>query len=1162
MSTTEDGVLRRQATFDTEPINERKQGVNLQLPVIEGDKEIKPIEPSVQDIKPPDNLTNEPNVKNRTRIIDTKATIDAGVKAISEKAKNQQKIQNNETEELAKKGVDLKNTKPTKTEGNSKVNAPSKETNEPIVTSVKAVNEKEKGRPKENKKNNSGTHAKTISESTKGQREHKEHVKVDNKLAHSNALTKTVAVENTKNEAPISSINKTSTAKSNNIESKTHTKTNKKSDDKSHLSKDKEESHNKVDSSRKEPKHKTTSKAKLTHLPPVSEDKQDSISVGKGIKVKNTDKTKADSTYKEVGKNTGSKEKKHANQQIENTNKSNETVEKISGSTTDKSKIKAGISERKDTHAVTGITVGNGTTNKVKESESNTRVKVSKLTVGSAPAVTTIGGLQQTNITKEQKETEEPNNKPLQKTSVIVPNNKPLQKTSVNKVLDKSPDFELETVKKLSSPKSESITTHQNSTIAKTTSEKTIQESNYLNDTIKMENTGIFHAEGRRGESYEAIYAERNTLLKAELAYKRRIKQLEDEANGFLKSIEELTSENNSLHAKLESIEKDQSLLKHSTSDEQTLKLIQEKAELENKIQKLEKHSSLSDDAKEISKDANIQINELKAQVVKLQTENQNVNEELIKEKAEHMNDLKKLRAMEKESKSLANSVTAVESEKLDTIQDLQKGYSKLKDENIAQKNKITELEKKLNTLEFENKALSESLTQKKTELSELLGVMKDENKFDTEIKDLKSSVLKLEKEKKDIVNQHYTEKRKLEEENNEVKSKYNTSATELNELKIKLDELSSENKTFENDNKRLKSLCDSQKKEIDELKKEIQRLKAELKSIQEQLASLKQDTESATTNLQDTKSKLESTNKQLQTVVADKEAQITKLVAQVDTLNSEKDIEKNDFENEKGQLSAEVDRLRVFEKHMNNMEKELKHFVDKLEESESRRNQLSVQLEDRGYHVSSLEEQIFEFNMKVDTMTKRIGQLDREKREVETEKREWEVKRDKINDIESSNKRLMEENRRLRASLEDRTILDSNFNVNTEKAPKAREAWVSDPPPVDPIQKAIYVENKNGKKRVQIAPQAALPKRRHPFTKSSPVKNSKPPIPKKELRTSLSPSRSLEDVRRSPISPVESNPSLPELKGDGGLTYGFSYTQGYSQIHRNRIRAAQKRVY
>jgi hypothetical protein len=70
---------------------------------------------------------------------------------------------------------------------------------------------------------------------------------------------------------------------------------------------------------------------------------------------------------------------------------------------------------------------------------------------------------------------------------------------------------------------------------------KTGQRSNYRGmEPVAQRKPGS----ERMTETYEAIYEERRTLLEAEVAYKSRIKQLEDESNQFLKTIDDLRSEN------------------------------------------------------------------------------------------------------------------------------------------------------------------------------------------------------------------------------------------------------------------------------------------------------------------------------------------------------------------------------------------------------------------------------------------------------------------------------------------------------------------------------------------------------------------------------------------------------------------------------------------
>lgn len=1185
MSNTDDILVLRQATFDTDPINLRKEGANIQLPIIEGDREIKTVQSTgesgdvlKQNIDERDEIVLKINEKNRTRVIDTKADIQTGVKAISQKAKAHHKDQRN-------KVVDDKTHNDTdETENQEEGNKTSKinERKDTTVVNSKPVSEKTKPHHQQQKQsdgnknlasgsNASEQHSLTVNKNNDADLPNKkrEHLAVGLKAIIENAKSPQRKQEKLVTNKKLAKVNEEKISSEPNLqisEKKDNININVKSIKDRNKTKQEElpvsvSVKKKTNDIKAAPVHKVDeiSKPKKTNskeetnkkqhekvitLAQVNSKKEDNTSAKaiKSIKLsshtaKETIKT-IDHPQKDVVKTVSENQNKISSQQNDSSHKTDQTKGIQNKRLIDNSTAKAGISVNKDAHSASGIVVANGASPKVSADTTKTNTPVSKLTVGSAPRVTTLGEQQQN---KDQTET----------SNALSTKSKqqPVNQITIVKVSE----LELETVKQLSDRTKEKLDFN---------ADKIAQEYTISNESAKMANTGSVRSDVRRGESYDAIYAERNTLLKAEMAYKRRIKQLEDEANSFLKTIEELTAENNRMQSRLEIMESELKNSRDNNTDERLLNLQQENEVLKKQVKELENASKSVSNTKESTEGSANQLTELKAQVVKLQTENQNVNEQLIKVKAELLSESRKLHAMEKEKKSLANSVTAVESEKLDKIQDLQKDHSKMKKENQAQKDKIDELEKKLDVLEFENKTLSESLTQKKSELEELLGVMKDENKFDNEIKDLKNLVIKLEKDKKEMELKTNVERRKLQDELEETTSKYEKSKSESDELKSNNDDLVSKNKKFVSENKSLTSTRDSQKKEIEELKKEIERLKNELVDIQKELDGLKTETENAAINLKDANIKLKDTNIELQSVVSDKEGQISKLIAQIDNLRTEKDAEKHEFDHEKETLTSEIDRLKIFEKHINTMERELKHFVEKLEQSENRKEQLLNELEDKDDKISALEKQIFELNMKIDSLTKRISQLDRDKREVENDKREWEVKRDKINDIEASNKRLMEENRRLRGSLEDKHLIDSNNALTVEKTLKGREAWVDDTDQTVSLQKAVFVENKNGKKRVQIAPQPMIQKRRIPFTKSSPVKLSKPPSKKKELRTALSPSRSLEDLRKSPPSPADSSPSLPELQKDGRLTYGFSYHQGYSQIHRNRIKAAQKRVY
>ena len=654
-------------------------------------------------------------------------------------------------------------------------------------------------------------------------------------------------------------------------------------------------------------------------------------------------------------------------------------------------------------------------------------------------------------------------------------------------------------------------------------------------------------------ESYEQIYAERVTLINGEHTYKKRIKQLEDEANDFLKAIEDLRNENRHLRGRSDR-SSDMTIqgLGDNTQSEKWAALEKENVKLTNKIKDLQR------DMKSVANDE--EVRNLKAQVVQLQSDNQKVNDENEELRSTNEDNIRKMKVLEKEKKSLETNATSVDSEKLDKIHNLHNEHQELAKQLKDSHTKTRQLEKKVEVIEYENEALSEALATKKAELNEILGVMKDENKFDNELKDLKNQILKLNKDKKDIEMTKNRERRIISDKLEETKKSLEQVTCELDEMKIKHDQADKEKRKLKTELAPIKKKCDELDTQTGQLKEEVERLKRQLKESNEKYTKMINDTENASSDLQGTKDQLEKFNKELQATVTDKEDQISKLINQLDSMREERDIDKKRVNEEKEKVTKEMDKLEQYQNTNKRLETDLKRFVDKIDDARLKEKQLELQLEDKTFQLSNLEQQVFEMNMKLDNNTKRMGDLDREKREMEKEKREWDVKKDKLDDIEASNKRLLEENKRLRNQLE----LTSYGSTGKRPTDRIRgdkgisEAWVNDK---SSAQTAIYVTKENERKRVHIV-QPNVQKKKHPFSKANPVKPAKP-LNNRKLDKSKSPSRSMEDIRKAAeLRTPESEYSLPELSRDARMTVGYGAFGGYRDIHKDRIRAAHKKVY
>ena len=660
-------------------------------------------------------------------------------------------------------------------------------------------------------------------------------------------------------------------------------------------------------------------------------------------------------------------------------------------------------------------------------------------------------------------------------------------------------------------------------------------------------------------ESYEHIYAERNTLLKSEYTLKKRIKQLEDEANGFLRAIEELTAENRQLRDQLEQLEGGLHVQGKGgcNHEEKIIRIEKENAELHAKLIILEKENK----QKEEKEKDTVELRELKQQIIDLQTENQKAFEDNKRLKKD--NEVQNKQIQELEKKVADNEAKANETTKTDKTNELTPEQKQINKSLKEYKAKAQSMEKKVDALEYENKELSSALAQKKDELAEVLGVMKNESKFDDEIKELKSKIAKLTKEKKDIEMSGNKEKRILHEQLQDAKLELKGKSNEFDEMKIKLDQLEKENKKVKSEQSAKLKEIESLQEEVKRLKEENEELRKKLDDLREKHESLLSETNSANKDIMEAKSELEKFNKELQSIVTEKENQIGKLIQQLDSMKDDRDKERKALKEEKGKLAVESKKAEHYQTESQRLEAELKQVVEKLDESKLKDKQTSLQLEDRNFEISNLQQQVFELNVKLDNNSKRINDLVNEKRAMEEDRREWDVKKDKIDDIESSNRRLVEENKRLRSQLEMTSFVPSKEPVRAlpEKHSgdnKVLEAWVSDKVPVP--QQAMYIQKEsNSRRRIHLSTE--MQQKRVPYSKSSPVKNTKKSEKRKEdVKQTKSPSRSLEDLRKAVTRTPESEHSLPEISKDARLTVG--YGSGYREIHANRIRGATKRVY
>lgn len=742
----------------------------------------------------------------------------------------------------------------------------------------------------------------------------------------------------------------------------------------------------------------------------------------------------------------------------------------------------------------------------------------------------------------------------------------------------------------------------------------------------------------RMTETYESIYEERRTLLEAEVAYKRRIKQLEDEMNQFLRTIEDLRSENKALRSRIDSLEsasqsgndneKEQLKLTIKSLETQNKMLGTKLDNAENELEKLKpERDKLTSESKEIAKKlsevqekydnmsgeleklksngdggtaklekeinqlhtelraeqaerkklddentilktdkdvlkdeisalrsinknleamneelktdnptdlASSEKMELKSQIIKLQTENQTLNEENIKLKAENLKQVKSIHDLEKTAKSFESSVTAVESTKLTEIQDLKNENAKLKSEIKDLKETYADVENKIKTLENQNKELDETLTQKKTELSELMSALKEDDKFENEIKALKAENIRLQKNVEEKDTKAEVSSKRLEE----IKLEKDKFETEKNKLSEKINDMLRINEAQKKQMADIQSNLDLAKKENESNKdklKHVEKFETEIAELTSQL----QEAEQEKANLMKKKQEeVEALKLKMDRNSADHKEQI-------DAIKFDYEKQIDELKQQVEFLQKEIDELR----QLKAVESELLETKDELRSVKEKYSQMISEVEEK----SDIEQKNFQLNVRMTQMNNTIKQLEREQRD-------WLIKKQEFEEIEADNKRLQEENtqfkqkggaRRISNKIDRQLELLERKQKDAETRVKQLEGWVGDIYDDENQNKATYVGSLNTRKTTQP--------RKKAFTKA-------PKLQQTTIRVENERPRSLDDVVVKEKVPTErsersdklshrSSPILPAIQPETRLTFGL----GYSQIHRNRINAAQK---
>nr|KAG5714870.1 hypothetical protein BaRGS_000358 [Batillaria attramentaria] len=462
------------------------------------------------------------------------------------------------------------------------------------------------------------------------------------------------------------------------------------------------------------------------------------------------------------------------------------------------------------------------------------------------------------------------------------------------------------------------------------------------------------------GDTLAGLTAERDQLLRAERTYKQRILQLEEEVKGVVKQSQELSSENKALRTKLEAYED-----KAYGGSHELKELRREKQELVGMVAKVTAEKQDVDAENERLK-ARLQEVEGKSK----QWDNIYVENNKLKTKQAELE--KKIQDLEKEKNGLSNNLKTAESKQLDKLAAVQNENKKIQAELINLQTKNSSLERKNERLEAENKEILERLEQKRNELDELMRAMNTETAAETEVKELHSELDTAQNKISDY-------KRELDEANR----RYQNAEKEKDSTKAALRSKESECKT-------LKANLDEKDSQISDLKRQVDASKRNVKRLEDEMEDAKQ-VEKDAINM---KARIRSLKNEIEDSLA---------------ANHKMKQERTDARQEADRLNRELASAAE-------SLTEAKRYIKKLEGDRVSREKQDEELKVLKKREQELEHQLFDLNVRNDHMKQKV-------RELQEDKEDLLKTRSGVTEVEGVNRKLQDENRKLRQMLVERNM-------------------------------------------------------------------------------------------------------------------------------------------
>lgn len=701
-------------------------------------------------------------------------------------------------------------------------------------------------------------------------------------------------------------------------------------------------------------------------------------------------------------------------------------------------------------------------------------------------------------------------------------------------------------------------------------------------------------------ESYNDVFKDREHLRDANRAFKRRIRQIEDDIEREQKKYNELYSKHQLVtqKAQLETefatrarddkigeMEREQGemeerfrmfLKEREQYEYRVAELDKERNELQNKYDRAieEKHefqlrcdvlqedreklkqkvTDLEDkipDPEQEAKDEQ-QFLSLQAQVVALQIANtdatkkiHNLNEE-IRNMEKQINEKPKM--ADKET-STADNDEQLEADKIanetlaETLYELEgvkkRSYAILK-ENDKLRSEVADMETQLAEHETTIQSLRKDLELKGEQIEDLSVRVKGGENINEEY-------LALQEKSKDMIASIGALQNELVNERKNAKLRVMELQNSLNKSTERLHQCEKDKMKLEFENLEIKEEASNQQKVVDVQALELRNMKAQLEQIKAMVEDkthkydeMKKAEREAQEELRESRLHLHIARHELDNLKMEKAGHFETLKREMETAKSERKEESEQMRQETLRLREEVKKLKDYEFKITTMDSEIRRLMNRLRMTERYRRMVrKPPIKDPN-------------SEEIVVLKKRQADLEKENNQLLLDRKQLEILKTKYLDLQNNNRRLVEENKRIRGDLDGSTVKVENL----EKRFKKMNIKIDDIKQLDSLQRATYVEktpvdksktsNDKDKKRLSSHTTAVIVV---PTKKGLHVAQTRT-RKKFQRETSTTTPRIDKSNMRS------KRPVLPNIsKGTSGLQFG----KGYKELASGKYRSASK---